>query len=553
MNLTRRELLTLFLGAPFAFAACRERGVPARFPDGEIVGQDVSLGHILREGRSFEVPAENWKSVKVAIVGGGIAGLSAAWKLSKQNFHDFVLLELERQVGGTSQSSVGQPVSYPWGAHYLPVPFPENTELIELLDEMSLVERRMESGEWSVKEEFLCRDPEERVFYKGRWYDGLYLHVGESEDDKQQLAAFQKQIDYWVNWRDASGRRAFVVPSANCSSDAEVTALDKISFAEWLRQNHFTSNRLIWYCDYACRDDYGLKLEQTSAWAGLFYFCSRVRRSGEESQPFITFPEGNGRFVNHFLERVKDKVRQSHAVVSVVPNEKGVNVTCLADGKLRGFRCEKVIFASPIFTAPHVIRGFADDPPFAANDFQHNAWFVANLFLKDRPAPRFARDFPLAWDNVFYESPSLGYVNATHQKGIDYGPTILTYYYPMYGEADMQKPARSKGEINVSDGRAKLFDYGWRDLADVCLTDIARAHPDIYQLCERIDIMRWGHAMISPRPNFIWSETRAKAMKPYRNVHFAHTDISGIALFEEAFYHGLRAAEEILTAETPRR
>jgi len=28
--------------------------------------------------------------------------------------------------------------------------------------------------------------------------------------------------------------------------------------------------------------------------------------------------------------------------------------------------------------------------------------------------------------------------------------------------------------------------------------------------------------------------------------HFAHSDLSGVALFEEAFYHGLRAAEEIL-------
>ena len=38
---------------------------------------------------------------------------------------------------------------------------------------------------------------------------------------------------------------------------------------------------------------------------------------------------------------------------------------------------------------------------------------------------------------------------------------------------------------------------------------------------------------------------RQKAMQPYRNIHFAHTDQSGIALFEEAFYHGLRAAAEI--------
>lgn len=530
MKLTRRELLTTFLGAPFALAACRSVSSPS-FPDGEIVGQSVSLGHVLRENRSFDVSADNWQTVKVAIIGGGVAGLTAAWKFKKENVEDFVLLELEKEIGGTSQSSTGNPVGYPWGAHYLPVPFQENSELISLLDEMSLIEGRDPQGELLIKEQFLCREPEERVFYKGRWYEGLYLNVGVSEDDKLQFAEFQKQVDYWVNWRDVKGKRAFAVPVANCSTDAEVTTLDKISFANWLRQKGVTSERLIWYCDYATRDDYGLKLEETSAWAGLFYFCSRVRTSGVESQPFITFPEGNGHFVNHLFETVRENVQKSHAVVSVVPTEKGVDIICLNGSELSAFHCEKVIFASPMFTAPFVIRGFRDAAPFAANEFQHNAWFVANLFLNDRPKPRFAKDFPLSWDNVFYDSPSLGYVTATHQKGIDYGSTILTYYYPMCAEEN---------------GRTELFNYEWRDLADVCLTDVARAHPEIYDLTSRIDIMRWGHAMISPRPDFLWSGVREKAMRPFRNIHFAHTDLSGIALFEEAFYHGLRATGEIL-------
>jgi NAD(P)-binding Rossmann-like domain len=537
VNISRRDLLISFLGLPFAAAAC-EMSPSRRFPDGEIVGQSVSLGHVLREYRNFEVSPDKWESRKVVIVGGGIAGLTAAWKFRKDNFNDFVLLELEKEAGGTARSGRGEPVGYPWGAHYLPVPFQENTELISLLDEMSLLDGRDPNGEIVVKEQLLCREPEERLFYKGRWYEGLYLNAGASDEDKRQYAEFQRQIDHWVNWRDANGKRAFVVPIANCSTDAEITAFDKLSFADWLCQNGFTSERLIWYCDYACRDDYGLKLEQTSAWAGLFYFCSRVRKSGVESQPFITASEGNGQFVNHFLEKVSDNVRKSHIVVSVVPTDKGVDVICLDEGETRGIHCEKVIFAAPMFTAPYIIRGFREDAPFSASAFQHNAWFVANLFLKDRPKPRFAKDFPLSWDNVLYESPSLGYVTATHQKGIDYGPTIMTYYYPMCAEEN---------------GRTRLFNYEWRDLADVCLTDLSRAHPDIYDLTARIDIMRWGHAMISPRPNFTWSGVREKAMQPYRGIHFAHTDLSGIALFEEAFYHGLRAEKEVLTAETQRR
>jgi len=90
------------------------------------------------------------------------------------------------------------------------------------------------------------------------------------------------------------------------------------------------------------------------------------------------------------------------------------------------------------------------------------------------------------------------------------------------------------------------LETDWRGWADVALTDLGRAHAEIRTLTERLDVMRWGHAMIRPRPGFVWGGARAAAQKPYRSIHFAHTDLSGVPLFEEAFYHGLRAADEVL-------
>ena len=164
------------------------------------------------------------------------------------------------------------------------------------------------------------------------------MNAGAEVEDIRQFEEFQKQINFWINWRDADGKRAFVVPSANCSNDAEAIALDKISFGEWLRQKGFNSERLIWYCDYATRDDYGLKLENTSAWAGLFYFCSRVREVDEESQSFITFPEGNGRYVNYFHSQVKENSRLKTLVVEIIPNENTVDIVYLKHGNKRSPR-----------------------------------------------------------------------------------------------------------------------------------------------------------------------------------------------------------------------
>ena len=536
--MNRREILAAFLGVPFALSACRRNEAPP-LPDGEIVGTSDVFGHRLRDEPPIEVPADAWSNVRVVIVGGGVAGLTAAWRLRKARFDDFVLLELESAPGGTSRSGSNRSISFPWGAHYIPTPMKENRALISLLDEMDVIEGTDDNGEPIIGEQFLCRDPEERVFYKGRWYEGLYLHAGESEDDKQQYQKFNAEVERWISWRDGEGRRAFTLPVSACSDDAEVTALDRVSIAEWMNQRGLTSPRLRWWVEYACRDDYGMTLEQTSAWAGLFYFCSRVATPGVESQSLITWPEGNGRLVQHMFEFVEPNVQLDRAAVEVIPVQENdrwrVDVVTLdREGRNpRGFHAERVIFAAPKFMAKYVIRPYRENPPPHLAEFQFGAWMVANLTLKDRPKQTLARDFPLAWDNVLYESASLGYVVATHQRGIDRGPTVFTYYYPLVDE-------------NPRVARERLLETDWRGWAEIALSDLSRAHPDIRNLVERLDVMRWGHAMIRPRTGFMWGEARREGRRGFRGIHFAHSELSGVALFEEAFDVGLRAADEIL-------
>jgi glycine/D-amino acid oxidase-like deaminating enzyme len=529
-------MLAAFLGLPAALAGCSSSSTPP-LPDGGIVGASQGIGHRLRDGARHSAPAR-WQRTGVVIVGGGVAGLAAAWRFLRAGFQDFQLIELEAAPGGNSRSGTSEIVAYPWGAHYIPAPTQQNRLLVTLLDEMGILEGRDKSGEPIVAEQFLVRDPQERVFFKGRWYDGLFLHAGASPDDLAQWQAFQAEIQRWVGWRDSRGRRAFALPMATGSDDAEITDLDRITMAEWLDRHGWTSPRLRWLANYGCRDDYGTTLEETSAWAGLFYFASRVRESGAEPQPYITWPEGNGRVVNHLYGQCRDHVRLGHAVAEIIPTDteghRGVDAIVVdhAERQVQGLRADQVIFAAPHFLSRYLIRPYRDAPPRHVAEFEYGAWMVANLTLKDRPR---GRGFPLAWDNVLYESPSLGYVVATHQPGIDYGPTVFTYYYPLC-------------DANPRQARSRLLELDWRGWADVALTDLGRAHPDIRSLVQRLDVMRWGHAMIRPRRGFIWGGARVAAARPYRAIHFAHSDLSGISLFEEAFYHGVRAAEEVLAA-----
>ncbi len=531
--LSRRELMSVLLGSWAAGTiGCSRQSLP---PEGEWLSPDFSVGHRIRDGVRPKYDPSSSEHADVVIVGGGIAGLSAAWRLKKAGLENFRLLEIEKVLGGSSRSGQSASFEFPWGAHYVPAPMKENRALVTLLEEMNVVVGKTEDDSPRVAEQFLCRDPEERVFVDGQWIEGLYPASGASADDLAQLEKFQAEMDAWIARRDDDGKRLFAIPIATASDGDVVRSLDQISMQQWMDDRGFTSSRLRWMVDYSCRDDYGLTMDQTSAWAGIFYFASRARVTSTSSQDVMTWPEGNGRFVKHFVNRVQDQLRPSTAAgdIQLALSEKGTAKITAWDSQSDqsvGFDAEHVIFAAPQFLAPYLIRDFSRIADRSTAAFRYGAWIVANVHLRDRPRED---GMPMCWDNVIYESKSLGYVTSTHQTGLDHGATVLTWYYPM---------TANEGKVS----RQQLLGMTWSDWAEIVLADLARPHPEIASLITRIDIMRWGHAMIQPRPGFVFSEARLSAAKPIANLHFAGTDLSGVALMEEAFYHGVRAAEAVL-------
>lgn len=529
---TRRDFLRATAAAALAASACRR--APGRPPlRGEIVGASAHLrGHRLRDG--FRPRPARTESTAVAVLGGGIAGLSAAWALERAGLRDFVVLELEDAPGGTSQSGANDVSAYPWGAHYVPVPAPSNRALVALLEEVGAVTGRDAAGRPTYAEEVLCRDPQERVFFGGEWEEGLFPRVAATPEDLRQLEAFEARMRLFAAWRDRRGRRGFALPRATGSDDATLRALDRGSMDAWLRAEGFTSERLRWFVEYACRDDFGATLAQTSAWAGIHYFASRLESPEDETAPFLTWPEGNGRLVRHLAEVAGPRLRTGALVTDVRPQARGVEVDWFDEsaGEAVTLRAEHAVFALPRFLAAPLIAPWRQAPPAFLRETVYGAWVVANLTLRERPP---SRGFPPAWDNVLYDSPSLGYVTATHQEGRDHGPTVLTYYL-----ADVDDDVRA--------ARRRLLGTPWETWAETVLADLAPAHPGLREVAEALDVRVWGHAMARPRPGFCFSEALAASARPLGRLHFAHTDLAGMALFEEAQYFGVRAAESVLRA-----
>jgi phytoene dehydrogenase-like protein len=524
--MTRREFLLAVLGAPVALAACRSR-TRARF-GGRLLGQSDKLGHRLI--RREKLPATEPERVGVCIVGGGIAGLSAAWRLLRAGFDDFVVLEAEPQPGGTSASGKSPATNFPWAAHYVCAPTREERALMALLSEMGVVEGVDADGEPRFAEEVLCRAPQERLFFQGAWWEGLYPGAGASREDLRQLKVFNAEMDAWSARKDERGRRAFALPVARGSDAPAFTSLDQISMATFLDQRGLSSPRLRWLIDYACRDDYGLKLEQTSAWAGVFYFASRIPRPGARPAEFLTWPEGNGRVVDHLSAKVGSRLRTGALAVQILPDDKAPEVRWIdaASGAARRTLARHVVCAAPSFVTRYLLPAAGSH----LQSFSYTPWVIANLHLRERPA---SRGYPGAWDNVLHDSASLGYVDAGFQSGHDRGPTVWTWYLPLCG-ADPRK------------ARRELLLAGFEAWRDAIASDLFRAHQGLEDLIESADIWRWGHAMVRPETGFMWSGVTERARQPLGAVHFAHTDLSGLPLLEEAQDHGVRAAEEVLTA-----
>ncbi|MBI4349079.1 MAG: FAD-dependent oxidoreductase [Elusimicrobia bacterium] len=518
------------LGA--AAASQWRRWLPAGRPiEGSIVGPSFAAAHRLRDG-IFPAPALPAERTAVAILGGGISGLSAAWKLERSGLADFRVLELEDSAGGNARSGDGPAGAYPWGAHYVPFPQPESRAVSELLRELKVEVGRDRLGRPIYNDRYVCFAPEERLFVHGRWQEGLYPTLGTSRADAAERARFERLVRALRRRKGSDGRRAFAIPLEESSRDPELLALDRLSMAAWLDREGFTSAPLRWFVEYACRDDYGTLLADTSAWAGLHYFAARGE--GSEDQ-VLTWPEGNGWLVRRLAAIAGARIRPRALVFRVAPAESGVAVDWLdtQTGKARRLLARAALVCLPQFVAQRVIEPWRRKPPAWAGEFRYAPWVVANLTVERPPEGRGA---PPSWDNVIYGSPSLGYVDASHQSlSQDRRRAVWTYYRPLTGE----DPRRE---------RAQALAAPWSAWRDAALGDLSRALPGLKEHVRRIDVMVWGHGMVQPRPGFLWGPSRAAAARPFGRLFFGHSDLSGLSLFEEAQYRGVRAAQDAMTA-----
>jgi len=514
---------------PSFLQSCKEKAITFAI---RLSGTNHILGHRLRTkdfpkiSRTIEIP--------YLIIGGGISGLSAARQLKKRGIEDFLVLELEKNTGGNSRNGENKHSKYPLGAHYLPLPNVHDKELLQFLKESKIITGFKEDFP-VFDEEQLTFMPQERLFIKNTWQESLVPKFGISKASEEEFNRFfQMMTDFRIK-KGSDGKFIFDIPISNSSKDESFNFLDKISMKEWLLDNKFSSEELFEYVNYCCRDDFGLGIEFVSSWAGIHYFASRKHNATKDTaENVLTWPEGNSRLATHLKAFSKDKTLPNHLVYETKIIGNKVNVKVYDDTKKESFEIisDKVILATPQFINGYLLPERTE----MAKKFHYAPWLLATLTVDDLSDNN---SFPLCWDNVIYGAKGLGYIYNQHQNlGQIQEKKVITYYYS-FSTDDIKKERRKL--------LTKPESY-WKDLI---INDLKIAHPDIEELIQEIDIQRIGHGMISPVPGFIFGNARKEASKSIENkIYFAHSDLAGISIFEEAFHQGINAVNQILDETT---
>ncbi|TCZ65686.1 flavin monoamine oxidase family protein [Flaviaesturariibacter aridisoli] len=531
MSHSRRDFLRLSLGL-LGLASCGTRG--AGPVPGSIVGANAAVGHLLRDTKA-PPHAAGYQDVDVLIVGAGVSGLSAARALHRGGTTDLLVLDLEDEAGGNARGGRNSVSAYPWGAHYVPTPNNDLQEYLVFLQEAGVVTGFAANGLPQYNEYHLCFDPQERLFINGRWQEGLVPHFGLGANDLREVERFLKQMDDFRKAIGRDGRPAFAIPLDASSRDDSFAGLDRLSFRQWLEREGYRSRYVHWYADYCTRDDFGARHDVVSAWAGIHYFAARKGRGvNAATSDVLTWPEGNGFLVKALQKELAGKVRTGQLALRVEPGKERVRVDVLdvATKKITGYSARHCILAVPQFVAARLLQDEARLDK-VHRQLHYTPWLVANLEvdgLEELPGTG------ACWDNVIYDSPSLGYVTATHQLiRAASGRRNITWYQPL---------------TDASPEAARRAAYGrsHADWAALAFTDLERVHANIRAATKRLDVLLWGHAMAQPLPGLLLGPERATlATAPHRRVHFAHSDLAGISIFEEAFYQGLNAARQIET------
>jgi spermidine dehydrogenase len=363
--------------------------------------------------------------------------------------------------------------------------------------------------------------------------------------------------------------------------------LDSMSMKAYYEQELGVSPEVTSFYDPIMASIIGLGCDGMSAYWGKYFDMPGFALPGDYDAPLLhSFPGGNAAFARHFVKRIlpdaiegtgfRDtifgkinfdaldrpenpvRIRLNSTVVRVehdgAPgNAERVVVFYVNEGKLYKTEAKTVVMASGGWVNRHIVRDLPERHRRAYDSIAHSPVLVANVALTNwRFLVRLGISAAIWTEGLGFtcniRRPMI--IDGESQPLHPDEPIVLTFYVPIY------KPGLPWREQGVA-GRAEMLGTSFtgyeRQLREQMTEMFAAGGFDPVSDIAGIVLNRWGHAYANPAPGYLFgtdSEPAPSATlrEPIGRIMIAHSELRGHQYWTGAANEARRAVESLVDA-----
>jgi protoporphyrinogen oxidase len=440
-------------------------------PAAEVDGEANRICHQVRDkgSHSFARPSPSARH-DVVIVGGGVSGLAAAYRLQQR---DFLLLEKEPHWGGNAYEMEYEGCMYATGSAFLT----RDEYAYHFAKEIGLTPLPVDSSDASIIHGELVLDT---------WGAGLD-QLPYSAPVRESFKKFRKEmmaIDVEKRGRELANK----------------------AFVDFLKG--YPPELKLWWDNFG-PSNWGAASEDSNAGLAIGSLQEMVEESRRDDR--YTWPGGLGAITKKLADilqpKRKERMQTGATTVAVVSEKEEVHVTYLLGGELKTVAAKAVIMASPKFITRHIVGGLPEKQSDAMKQIRYIPYPVVNLIF-DKPVFNHGYD---TWcpGNTFTDFVVAEWVvekRPAHPQKCN----IISCYTPM-----------------KEDDRGYLLnEIGCRKIATNVLRDFQKLMPGMKVDPIEVHIYRRGHPLYMSTPG-LYMETQPLVRHPMDRVFFANTDSEG--------------------------
>jgi monoamine oxidase len=432
-------------------------------------GEHFEVCHQVRDGHAFERPDATRKA-DIVIVGGGVAGLSAAYFLGSGK--DWLLLEKEEHFGGNAYQEEydGQP--FATGSAYA---F-RNDDGDHLAKEIGLNLLPVDNPDPTLVNQ---------TFVPDTWKAGL-----------DQLPYPKEVRESFKKFRDDMAK----IKLRERMNELDAQPLTNFTSAYAPEISH-------WWDGYG-PSNWGALTEETSAFVGIS--AMQDLTNGLDAQRVI-LPGGLGCITHKLVEILRPKYNErmldNTAVVAVVQDKNAVRVTYLHEGKLTTVSAKAVLMCTPKHITSRLVLSLPAEQKAAMRRYRYAPYPVVNVIF-DKPV------YNRGYDNWCPGNSFTDFIVADwtirNNPGYKQKNNILSFYTPL---REFQRATL----LTEEDSRA---------LAARVLADFQKVMPEFNVDPVEVRIYRRGHPMFMAAPGH-YTKNRVAASHPMERIFFGNADSGG--------------------------